>query len=130
MMYAMKFATRPIRACVLCLMAVSLTAVAFCPNLPAAPLRRTVECPRKCCCGMCDGKCCGMACCKLPPAQDPPIVPPVKTSTDFKPLVLVTWAAPATGSAGGIVEGLRWASELAPALALPTLQSEHVRIQT
>lgn len=130
MMYVMKFATRPIRACVLGLMAVSLTAVAFCPKLPAAPLRRAAECPRKCCCGMCDGKCCGMACCKLPPAQDPPVVPPVRTGSEFKSPILLSWNAVSTDSSGGIVEVTRRASDSAHVLSVPTLQSEHVRIQT
>ena len=127
---AMKWATRTIRVSVLSLMAVSLAAVMFCPRLPAAQARSVAKREHKCCCGMCDGKCCGMACCKLSQSQVPPAVPPARTGIDFKSLILVTWVAPSTGSAAGIVEGLQRASQLAPAVFLATLQAEHVRIQT
>jgi hypothetical protein len=124
---AMKCATRSIRVLVVGLMAVSLAAVAFFPQLPAG--RGQSGAPHKCCCGMCDGKCCGMACCKM--ARDKtPAVPPPRTGSDFKPLVLASWNAPATDSPAGIVAGIHRASELAHGLSLPTLQAEHVRIQT
>ena len=127
---AMKCATRSIRVSVLSLMAVSLAAVMFCPQLHADQARSVAKREHKCCCGTCDGKCCGMACCKLSHSQDPLAIPPARTSSDFKSLVLLSWVAPSTSSAAGIVEGIHRASELAAALSLPTLQSEHVRIQT
>jgi hypothetical protein len=124
----MKCATRSIRVSVVGLLAVSLAAVMLCAQSPVAVARLVARPNHRCCCGTCDGKCCGMACCK--PSQSSPAVPPARTLGNFKSLVLVSWHAPATSAPAGIEQDIQRASASAHALWLPTLQSEHVRIQT
>jgi hypothetical protein len=124
----MKCAIRSIRVSVAGLLAVGLAAVTLCTQSPVAVARFAAPTNHRHCCGACGGKCCGMACCK--PSQPTPAVPPVRTFSHFKSLVLASWHAPATTSPAGIEQGIQRASPLAHASALPTLQSVHVRIQT
>lgn len=124
----MKCATHSIRVSVVGLLTVSLAALVLCPRSSVGVARLVARSHHCCCCNTCDGKCCGMACCK--PSQPRPDIPPVRTLNHFKSLVLVSWDAPATSSPAGIEQGIQRASSLARALSPPTLQSEHVRIQT
>jgi hypothetical protein len=124
----MTFAVPSIRVSVAGLLAVSLAAVTLCTQSPVAVARFAAPTNHRHCCGACDGKGCGMGCCK--PSQPTPAVPPLRTFSHFKSLVLASWHAPAANSPAGIEQGVQRASPLAYASSLPTLQSEHVRIQT
>lgn len=89
--------------------------------------------PGCCCAELGDGECCENCCCSEGEApSDKPIAPPTRTSSDESVVVAASLAIDqaaftADGLAGAVHDG-RMSTD--GSLAVPSLQSQHVRIQT
>jgi hypothetical protein len=132
---AMPRTPKPIRALIVALLAVSTSMAAVCTPVSAmAPQSAIslVESSRPtCCCGTEDAKCCGTACC-MQPAGQVPNNPPVRARTDKENSQVLTLLMATCGVALAVGNDFAKAaqSDFCGSLTAPTLQSQHVRIQT
>jgi len=131
---AMNCATYPNRVLVTGLLAASWAAAAFgSPILPRYLRPSAAQQPpiHKCCCGCKDCRC-RLCRCKESVPQEVPAIPPVRSNgnDECKPLLLCNWVAMANSLSGGAGDALRPMTASRRPPCDPTLQSQHVRIQT
>lgn len=90
--------------------------------------------PFRCCCnGGILGKCCGMACCRVPTSQERPNLPRRSSSSNDRQLLstsIAAWATVIGNDGDSNATGLFDFSRQGTAISVPTLQAQHVRIQT
>ena len=126
---------KPIRSLIVAMLALSTSMAAVCTPVSAMALQpgtSLTETSRpKCCCGTEDAKCCGTACC-VQPSNQVPNNPPVRTRTDKENSQVLALLMATCGVAltvgGDFAKAVQ--SDFCGSLAAPTLQSQHVRIQT
>ena len=133
---AMHHSPKQIRVFVVALLSMSISVAAVCTPVSAQSLpsgaSQAKPSQKACCCGTEDGKCCGMACCMRQPSNQVPTNPPLRTGAEKdSPQVLALLLA-TCGNALGDGNNFNAAvhSVFHGSLAIATLQSQHVRIQT
>ena len=134
---AMKRVTRYFRPLVACLLALSIAAVGYCSPACGMMSRCGAACGMgntqpTCCCGTQGGQFCGMACCAKSSSNQLPVSPAPRANTDEHQPVLLIFML--TGEVNASLVGNRFAGHFGTSLGdaqfSPTLQTQHVRIQT
>ena len=128
---------KPLRAIAVALLAVSTSVAPICTPVSAGPRVPNKVAEAKpsrtaCCCGTEDGACCGMACCMRQPSKQVPTDVPLRKSTEKNGLQVFALDLATCNVALAIPGGFASpdGADFRGALAAPTLQSCHVRIQT
>src|SRR5262249_57616665 len=118
------------------LLVVSMSTAGVCAAVAGRPLTGKSPAakagPTKCCCGTPDARCCGTSCCARPASHQPPNKAPLERGNQRgETQAWATNSAPTDCESltGGVRSGAI-SSELYGLLAVPTLQSQHVRLQT